>query len=429
MLNSFLRIAGPLLILLMLAGHGLAQSTGSAIEIRQLPPDKIFVSLTDEQLHERMKLLIGYSIAVVVASIVGGYLPEKLRLTHTRLQVLMSLVGGMMLGVALFHLLYHALIDSPRDEMDDVMTSMALGILIMFLLLRAFNFHKHEVTPVSPGGDAGLLEHGGCEHGGHDHSAHDHSAHAHGGPHHDHGQHHDLPAHGHAPQLRPGQVPRQTVDSAQPADLQTQKVPSGKKQADVTPASETVSATEAVVGTDPAVLNGQELTSQQLFKSRYSWMGIALGLGLHSIMDGVALTASLLRQGMLGDTDAVGFWGLATFLAILLHKPLDAISITSVMSASGWSRRKCTLVNVSFAMMCPLGALLAWWGIVGTHSHVYIVSQLLAFSAGIFLCIALSDLLPEMQFHAHNQGALTVALLVGLGLAWGLMFINPAHPL
>lgn len=87
----------------------------------------------------------------------------------------------------------------------------------------------------------------------------------------------------------------------------------------------------------------------------------------------------------------------------------------------------CTLANFSFAVMCPLGAVLAWWGILGTHSHAYVVSQLLAFSAGVFLCIALSDLLPEMQFHGHNQILLAFSLLLGLTIAWLLMYINPMH--
>ena len=40
----------------------------------------------------------------------------------------------------------------------------------------------------------------------------------------------------------------------------------------------------------------------------------------------------------------------------------------------------------------------------------------LAFSAGTFLCIALSDLLPELQFHAHDRTKLSLALLAGFAL-------------
>ena len=41
----------------------------------------------------------------------------------------------------------------------------------------------------------------------------------------------------------------------------------------------------------------------------------------------------------------------------------------------------------------------------------------LAFCAGTFLCIASSDLLPELQFHSHDRFKLSVALLAGLGVA------------
>jgi zinc and cadmium transporter len=41
----------------------------------------------------------------------------------------------------------------------------------------------------------------------------------------------------------------------------------------------------------------------------------------------------------------------------------------------------------------------------------------LAFSAGTFLCISLSDLLPELQFHDHDRGKLSVSLVLGLVLA------------
>ena len=52
-----------------------------------------------------------------------------------------------------------------------------------------------------------------------------------------------------------------------------------------------------------------------------------------------------------------------------------------------------------------------------------VVCSALAFSAGVFLCIALSDLLPEMEFHAHNRFRLTVALIAGVLLAYGITFL------
>jgi len=305
-----------------------------------LDADEIPQQLSQEELSSRGNLLILYCAVILLSSMLGGYLPKVIKLTHTRMQILMSFVGGLMLGVALFHLLLHAVLDVPKSELSSVMTSLGLGILTMFLLLRVFHFHQHDISD-----DSVASEHAQ----GH---AHCHE-HAHN--------------HGHA----------------------------------------------------------QETEENPALKSRFAWVGIAFGLGLHSIMDGVAIAVSTLRPPVEGQQ--ISIWGLATFLAVLLHKPLDAISITSVMSASGWKPSTCTAVNFSFALMCPIGALLAWWGIVGMHSHIYLVSHLLAFSAGIFFCISLSDLLPEMQFHAHNQWMLTFSLIAGLALAWGLMWLDPVH--
>ena len=45
----------------------------------------------------------------------------------------------------------------------------------------------------------------------------------------------------------------------------------------------------------------------------------------------------------------------------------------------------------------------------------------------MFVCIALSDLLPEVQFHAHDRVPLSLSLLVGLLLAWCIGFFEPEH--
>ena len=52
-------------------------------------------------------------------------------------------------------------------------------------------------------------------------------------------------------------------------------------------------------------------------------------------------------------------------------------------------------------------------GRLGPEAAVACTAAALAFSGGTFLCIALSDLLPELQFHAHDRTKLSVALLAG----------------
>lgn len=276
-------------------------------------------------------LLVFYCAAIAGFSMVGGQLPNWVRMTHTRTQVAMSLVSGLMLGVAFYHLLPHSVAMLPGPGATDVSVRwLMLGLITMLLLLRIFHFHQHDFS-----------------HEEEDH--HDHHQHEHG---HAHSYGHPAPA------------------------------------------------------------------------SRVSWLGIALGLGVHTVIDGIALGA--VMQAEIAD-GSVGVVGLGVFLAILLHKPLDAMSITTVMAAGGWNARARTANNLVFALMCPLGALLFYFGVdyLGNHSD-YVVAAALAFSAGAFICIALSDLLPEVHFHSHDRAKLTGAFLLGIGIAYAIGALEPA---
>ncbi len=50
-------------------------------------------------------------------------------------------------------------------------------------------------------------------------------------------------------------------------------------------------------------------------------------------------------------------------LAILLHKPLNALSIAGSMQAAGFGRRALVLANMGFALLCPLAALVVFGGV------------------------------------------------------------------
>lgn len=267
-------------------------------------------------------LLVAYCLAIAGFSLVGGLLPGWIRMTHTGTQVVMSLVSGLMLGVAFYHLLPHstALLGGVQ-AVDTAVWWLMVGLVTMLLLLRVFHFHQHDFS--------------------HEEALH-----------HDHHHHHH--------------------------------------------------------GVDASVHG-------------LSWVGIALGLALHTLIDGVALGAI-----MYGATAAGGLVGLGVFLAILLHKPLDAMSIVTIMEAGGWSRRARTVTNLAFALMCPLGALLFFFGVdmFGDGSQA-VVAAALAFAAGAFICIALGDLLPEVHFHSHDKLKLSLAFLLGIVAAY---VIGSAEP-
>lgn len=273
-------------------------------------------------------ILFAYCAAVVLASVVGGIAPQLLRLTHTGMQFLISLVGGVMLGIAIFHMIPHAAAQLGPKAIDSLAWGLMFGLLSTFFLLRFFHFHQH--GPADFGADAGSPETHLC-------ADHTHSTHL-----------------AHHPVEQSNGSPR--------------------------------------------------------------WVGVLMGLALHTLLDGMAMAASVKAE-MLHD-HGIAIAGFGTFLAVCLHKPLDAISITSLMNHTPPGRR--LMVNIGFALMCPVGALMFWLGADMTGNVATVAGWALAFSAGVFLCISLSDLLPEMEFHSHNRIRLTLALLLGVVIAWAI---------
>lgn len=269
-------------------------------------------------------LLTYYCLLILLASIGGGMIPVWFRLTHRGMQIAVSLVAGVMLGIGLLHMLPHALQQAeqsiaPEEAHWQIVTWVLFGLLVMFFIERFFCFHHHDVEEV---GDSH------CEHG----HVHRHS-HAH----------------------------------------------------------------------------GHQLT----------WSGAALGLTLHSVIEGIALAA-----GVAHGHDGAWLAGFGTFLVIALHKPFDSMTIATLMAHGGWSLGWRQFVNGMFALAIPLGVLIFHFGLMGEGGGGDVLAKALAFATGTFLCIALSDLLPELQFHDHDRGKLSAALLLGLTLAWGLCHLE-----
>ena len=115
-------------------------------------------------------LLVVYCLLITAASVGGGKLSSLLRMTHLRTQLLMSGVGGLMLGIAMLHLLPHGsevLGSSSKAGMGAL-----VGLIVMFLLIRLFHTHDHGLP-----GDVSVDDHD-HQHSDHGHS---HTSHSHSG--------------------------------------------------------------------------------------------------------------------------------------------------------------------------------------------------------------------------------------------------------
>ena len=274
-------------------------------------------------------ILAVYCGLIAVGSLLGGWLPLWFRLTHLRMQLLMSFVAGLMLGVSFFHLLPHAVVE--LDSVDTAVRWMMIGFIVMFVLIRAFHFHQHEpMLPNASESSSSPTDHD-CSH----HESH---------------------------------FPRTTLN----------------------------------------------------------WLGLAFGLSVHTLIDGIALAANVMADAE--EKVAGTLLGLGTFLAVFLHKPLDALSITALMTAGNWSARARWLVNLGFSMVCPLGALCFFAGLKELPAdQEMVLGAVLGFSAGVFLCISLADIMPELELHSHNRFRLSLALVLGIALAYGIHLVEPAH--
>jgi zinc and cadmium transporter len=135
---------------------------------------------------------------------------------------------------------------------------------------------------------------------------------------------------------------------------------------------------------------------------------------VHNFIDGILIAASFLVDIRLGVT---------TSLAILLHEIPQEIGDFSILINSGFKIKKAVLFNFLTALFAILGTVLV---LVFKSSEALNINYLLPITAGGFLYIASSDLIPEL--HKKNQPVESifqvVFLLIGVFIMYGLKFIG-----
>jgi zinc and cadmium transporter len=144
-------------------------------------------------------------------------------------------------------------------------------------------------------------------------------------------------------------------------------------------------------------------------------LGLAafVGLSLHTLVDGFGLGAASGKAEL----------GLLVFLAILAHKIPNAFSLSAILRHEGYSRGKALLMNAAFALMVPLGAgiYLLVQDLVAAETFT---SYALAASAGTFLHLAFSDIIPDVHRRHGARLSHVLALVAGMAAMWALRFIH-----
>lgn len=139
-----------------------------------------------------------------------------------------------------------------------------------------------------------------------------------------------------------------------------------------------------------------------------------LGIGIHTLVDGIALGSGLMVPGL----------GFIVFFAVVAHKAPEMFSLSSLLLHLKTPRRKIILLNFIIWLTIPLGALIAY--LVLQVENNFWLGSALAFSAGTFIHISLSDLLPEAHKHSPSKKLSTLMLLLGISfmalieILWGV---------
>ena len=130
---------------------------------------------------------------------------------------------------------------------------------------------------------------------------------------------------------------------------------------------------------------------------------VIIGDAFHTFVDGAVIAAAVLTSVPLG---------LTTALAVATHEIPQEVGDVAILLRAGYSRLRAFTLNV----------LAGTGGILGAASMVLasrIVPQalpyVLAFAAGNFLYVAMSDLIPDLH-RGNSVGGLRQVLLIGAGI-------------
>lgn len=159
---------------------------------------------------------------------------------------------------------------------------------------------------------------------------------------------------------------------------------------------------------------GEETHSEVMLSSIAS-VSTFLGLFVHAFFDGFAISV-----GMRYDF----YLGLLIFIAVLLHKIPEGLTIASVMLAAAHRRRTAFLASAAIGVATILGILSVF--LISDISESF-MGVAFAFSAGIATYVGASDLIPEIN---HSKNRIIPLLVFGGMLLFyaGKLLLSPLVP-
>ncbi len=140
-----------------------------------------------------------------------------------------------------------------------------------------------------------------------------------------------------------------------------------------------------------------------------------IGDAVHNIVDGFLIAASFML-----DFHA----GLIVTIAVILHEIPQEVSDFGVLLYAGLSKAKALLANLLVALTAVLGAIIFYFF---GQSFESVIPLMVAFAAGNFIYLSMSDLIPELHHEKDAKQILknSLWLLIGVLIIYLLITILP----
>ncbi|XP_055387175.1 zinc transporter foi [Condylostylus longicornis] len=137
---------------------------------------------------------------------------------------------------------------------------------------------------------------------------------------------------------------------------------------------------------------------------------VVIGDGLHNLTDGLAIGAAFAADPVTG---------MATAFAVLCHELPHELGDFALLIQTGLSIRRAVYLNIVSSILSFIGMA---FGLVIAGMHAGMVKWIYACTAGSFLYIALTDLIPELE-KSKKSFANTLIQILGILLGGLIMLL------
>lgn len=132
---------------------------------------------------------------------------------------------------------------------------------------------------------------------------------------------------------------------------------------------------------------------------------VIIGDAFHTFIDGAIIGAAVMTSIPLG---------VSTAIAAAAHEIPQELGDFAILLSAGYTRRQAMILNLMSATAGVVGAIAVYFAVNATP---VVLPYVIAFAAGSFLYVAMSDLIPDLHRNSRDPHPLRQTLLIAAGIA------------